>query len=334
MNCAKDPKETAVTTGRLAVGVDLGGTKVRAAVVDPSGDLRASAKERVDQDRRPAAVVETIVACIERVLAEAGSSIPELAGIGVGVAAQMRGESGVVAVAPNLGWREVAFGDMLSSRLGRQVRVINDLDAIAWGETCFGAARGHKNCLVVYCGTGVGGGFVLGGRPYHGSSGVAGEIGHVKVRPEEGGSPCGCGQRGCLEAYLGGKNLSERLRAEAQADWPELMAEAGGDVQAIHPGLVEHLAKRGDERALALWDELAAMLADVLANAVTLLNLSALVLGGTVLYGCPSLHERVRQAIAARVLAVSAEALSVLDDQLGDRAGILGAAVLQWEASE
>lgn len=314
-------------SGDLAVGIDLGGTHVRAAVVDTAGGIRAQARDRVDADRSPASVVERLVGVVHLALQSAGLQIDRLAGVGVGVAGQLRGDSGVVARGPNLGWREVPLGEMLTGRLGRPVRVVNDVDAIAWGEVCHGAARGLRDVLVVFCGTGVGGGLVLAGRPYHGASGAAGEIGHVKVRPEDGAA-CGCGQRGCLEAYLGGKNLSERLHAEALGDWPRLLELTGGDPAAIHPGLVERLFEQGDPRAAILWQELALMFGDVLANAVSLLNLSAVVLGGTVLTGCPGLHRLARERLALRVPTVAGEVLQILADQLGDRAGMIGAAAL------
>lgn len=316
-------------SGLLAAGVDLGGTNVRAAVVDPTGQILGQSRARIDSDLSPEAVVRETAALVREVATQAGTSVEELRAVGVGAAAQMRGTSGVVALAPNLGWRDVPFGPLLAEALGRPVQVVNDLDAIAWGEACFGAARGHQQVLVVFLGTGVGGGLVLGGRPYHGASGVAGEIGHVKVRPA-GGLLCGCGSRGCLEAYLGGRNLSARLRAEAPS-WPALSELVAGRLETLHPGHLEQLCVRGDERAQALVAELGELLGTALANAATLLNLSVLVLGGTVLKGNPGLERAMRATLRERVLEVSREALLVVQDELGERAGVLGAAALCFQ---
>ncbi len=311
---------------QAAVGVDLGGTHARAAVVTAEGRILTQARARVADDRRPEAVVARIVEVVQEALAQAGLGLEETHGLGVGVAGQVRGASGVVANGPNLGWREVPLADLLEQALGTRPRVVNDLDAIAWGEVRHGAAKGHEEVLVVYAGTGVGGAFVIAGQPHHGANGVAGEIGHVKVRGPEGAA-CGCGGRGCLEAYLGGKNLSEGLRREALT-WPDLMEAAGGQLDGLHPGVVEALFVRGDARALAMWRELGEMFGDVLAHAVTLCNPSLLVLGGTVAEGCPELMRLTRERLSQRASSVSLEALSVVAAQLGDDAGVVGAASL------
>jgi glucokinase len=214
----------------------------------------------------------------------------------------------------------------MSDKLCCPVRIVNDLNAIAWGEATCGAAKGYNCVLVVYVGTGIGAGLILDGKLYTGSSGIAAEIGHVKVC-EENGAPCGCGGRGCLEAYVGGGNLSARLRTEAPS-WPALSKEAGGRLDAIHPGLVEVLFQRKDERAKHLWKDLGTKLGLVLANAVTLINPGALVLGGTVLDGCPSLRKYTEQVLENRAMPGSWKSLVVLSAKLGDNAGIIGAAML------
>ena len=301
---------------------------MRVVALDASGRIVARSRQVLGPDLSLDAVCEKLMSISEEVLEQLGRTWADMASVGIGVAAQVRGDSGILANAPNLGWRDVALGEVLERKTGVAVRVVNDLDAIAWAERLFGAAQGHDDVLVVFCGTGVGGGLVLGRRPYHGSTGVACEIGHVKVRDEDG-EPCGCGARGCLEAYLGGKNLTRRLTRMAASDWQALATLSGGRDDSIHPGLLEVLAGQGDARAIALMDELGDMLGDVLANAVTLLNVSALVIGGTVLKGCPSIRRRAERRLLSRVLGVSSENLLVLDDQLGDWAGAMGAGALQ-----
>jgi glucokinase len=290
-------------------------------IVDSSGKVRAQVRRRVE-DPAPGPVVELISAGIREVLDQASLDLDSTAGVGVGAAAQLRGSTGVVAVSPNLGWREVPLGEMLAAALGRPVQVVNDVEAITWGEVCFGSARGHRNALGVFVGTGVGGGLVLDGRLIRGAGGVAVEIGHVKVR-SEAGEPCGCGGRGCLEAYLGGANLTRRLKAQADSDWPALKAK-----EPIHPGVVEELAGESDPRAIELFRELSRDFGGVLASAVTLLNPSALILDGTVMQGCPTLRRWSLEVMEAQALGVALEALSVLSGELGDQAGVIGAASL------
>jgi glucokinase len=304
-----------------ALGVDLGGTNVRVGIVDSDGQVQVQARHRVE-DPAPEPVLALISAGIREVLEKASLGLDGVSGVCVGAAAQLRGDSGVVAVSPNLGWREVPLGEMLAEALGRPVRVVNDVEAITWGEVCFGSARGHKNALGVYVGTGVGGGLVMGGRLIRGASGVAVEIGHVKVRPE-GGETCGCGGSGCLEAYLGGANLTRRLQAEADSDWPALKAK-----KPIHPGVIEELVADSDPRAIDLFRELSRDFGSVLAGAVTLLNPSALILDGTVMQGCPTLRRWSLEVMEAQALGVALQALSVFSGALGDQAGVIGAASL------
>lgn len=304
-----------------AIGVDLGGTNVRVGIVDSSGRVQAQVRKRVG-DPAPGAVVALVSTGVREALKQASLEINDVSGVGVGAAAQLRGDSGVVAVSPNLGWREVPLGDLLAAALGRSVLVVNDVEAITWGEVCFGSAREHKNALGVYVGTGVGGGLVMDGRLIRGASGVAVEIGHVKVR-SEGGAPCGCGGSGCLEAYLGGANLTRRLEEQAEQGWTALKAKA-----PIHPGVVEGLVAGSDPRAIELFRKLSRDLGGVLASAVTLLNPSALILDGTVMQGCPTLRRWSLEVMEAQTLKVALQALSVFSGELGDQAGVIGAAAL------
>lgn len=307
----------------LSAGVDLGGSNLRAVVLDPAGAVRASLARPLERPATPELAAAQVARLVDACAAAAGIPTRELAAVGVGLAAQLGAQPGRVLVAPNLGWRDVAFGALLEGELGRPAVLLNDVDAIALAESRCGAAAGKKDVLVVFVGTGVGGGLVLGGRLYRGSSGVAAEIGHVKVRAD--GRPCGCGQRGCLEAYLGGANLSAWLEEMVAEGWPALEKQAHRE-GTMHPGLVERLAARGDGRARELWRQLADMFGTVLANAVTLLNPAALVLGGTVLDNCPGLHRLTVQVLRERALAVSSGALEVFAARLGPQAGSIGAA--------
>ncbi|MFL5321536.1 MAG: ROK family protein, partial [Myxococcaceae bacterium] len=182
----------------LSLGIDLGGTFARAAVVEASGRLVSAAKTAL-QNRSPEGVVATIHAAAVEAMKAAGN--PAVSACGVGVAGQLEGDHGVIAVAPNLGWRNVPFGKLLSDSLGRPVRLINDLRAAAWGEFVAGAGQGCSDMLVVFVGSGVGSAIISGGRLVVGASNVAGEFGHVKVVTR--GRSCGCGEQGCLEAYAG-----------------------------------------------------------------------------------------------------------------------------------
>jgi glucokinase len=318
----------------LALGVDLGGTNARAAVVDrESGEIVASHKEPL-RDRAPDAVVTTLAHVVHEA-ADAAGITPAAAGrIGVGVAGQVVGHSGLVTNAPNLGWRDVPFGGLVEKALGIPVRVANDLSVAAWGEKRFGAARGIDDVALVFVGSGVGSGLILAGRLHEGAQGVAGELGHTKVRPPRPDAPpprrCGCGQLGCLEAYTSGVNVAARVREEIAAGAATRILElVGGDLVRVTASVVEDAAVAGDAYAVALWDEVSRLLGTSIANLVTLLNPARLILGGGVILGAPRLAELTLRRFEENVSRSATRGLSVERAWLGDDAGVIGAAVLE-----
>jgi glucokinase len=289
------------------IGIDLGGTNLRAAKLDGTMITEAR-RELIGEPRDPATVVERVARVVED-LAPDGP-------VGVGIAAMLSDRKGTVANSPHLRWRGVPFGELLAARLGARYRVVvtNDVNAVIWGEAVAGAARGCGDVLGVYVGTGIGGGVIANGRLVEGTTNCAGEIGHTKVRWDAQAAPCECGQRGCIEAYLGGAYLLKRIRAETG--------------RADTPGDVDRAAAAGDAWALGLWQELAPLLAVTLGNAVCVLNPARLVLGGGVLSRCPTLYRLVTEAMAETTNGPSWGPLSVVLAELGDDAGLVGAAHL------
>jgi glucokinase len=305
----------------LAVGVDLGGTNVRAALIDTSdGRLLTETKAPV-ADKGPEAVAELVEGVVKKVDPE-----ERRAGVGIGFAGMLRGWTGVVVNAPNFGWREVDFRKLLRARVGDRTELYNDLNAIAFGEAMYGGAKGFREVLCVYVGTGVGSGIVADGKLYIGANHLAGEFGHVKVVP--GGRLCGCGQHGCLEAYASGRNIQARAREELAAGAKSLAVELAGGIEHVHAGFLDEAARKGDDYADRLWSEIAGYLGVQLGNAVTILNPSRLVMGGGVWQGAPELKRRTLAVFDANINRPSTEAFALTDTVLGDNAGVLGAAAL------
>lgn len=302
-----------------AIGVDLGGTNLRVALVEVDGGAARilDQRRRQLQDRSPEAVA-LAVGELSRELDAAGA-----APVGIGAAAMLHGTEGIVANAPNLGWRDVAFGPLVAKELGRPVWLENDLSAITWGEHRFGAARAFDDVVCVFIGTGVGGGAVLRGELYRGAGNASLEIGHLKVHA--GGRPCGCGQRGCLEAYAGGRALAALAQEAPEPLWLEI---AGGEAGALHGGHLDEAARRGEARARELVGRAGAFLGHALAAAVTLFNPDCLLLGGTVWQGCPFLREETTQTLEELLPAVAARWMQRVEATLQDDAGVLGAADL------
>jgi glucokinase len=317
----------------LALGVDLGGTNARAAVVDAAtGAIVAAHKARLD-DRSPEAVAGTIAEAVGLASAAAGCGPGAFGRAGVGVAGQVLGAQGVVLNAPNLGWRDVRFGELLERALGFPVRLANDLAVAAWGERRFGAARGVDDAVLVFVGSGVGSGLILGGHIHGGARGIAGEFGHVKVIPPRrttAARRCGCGQVGCLEAYTSGMNVAARVREELAAGAVTRVRElAGGDLSRVSAGLVDAAFGEGDAYARELWAEVGELLGTAIANLATLLNPARVILGGGVLLGARHLAEIVREELDRRVLVAARQGLVVEWAGLGDDAGVIGAALLE-----
>jgi glucokinase len=304
---------------RLAVGVDLGGTNARAALVDGTGRILAQVKRKLP-DRNPAVVADILGEAIAEAQGERGA-LP----VGVGVAGQILADSGVVTLGPNLGWHDVPLASMLLQRVGRPVFVLNDLQVAALGELGAGAAKGERDVVLVFVGSGVGSGLILGGRLYTGSMGVAGEFGHT--RSVLHGRRCGCGELGCLEAYVGGRNLIERIKEQLAAGTPSRL-QAGGTATDV-----EREALTGDALAIELFEEMIVLLAVAIGNLATILNPSTIVLGGGVFLNGPQLRQRVAQGVLEQAARVSRVGLKIVDAELGDDAGVVGAGLYALERS-
>lgn len=315
---------------RLALGVDLGGTNARVALLDVATGALVAARREPLTDRAPEATARLITALVREVAKVAGVDAASLGTAGVGVAGQCLGRTGIVVNAPNLGWRSVAFGGMLAGALGLPVRVANDLSAAAVGEHAFGAARGVGDALVVFAGSGVGAGLILAGRLYEGAYGVAAELGHVKVRPpgSQKERRCGCGEWSCLEAYAGGMNLAARLREDVNAGLADRVKAHAGDGANVSATAVEAAYAEGDLYARELWGGLGDLLGTAIANATTLLNPARVVLGGGVLAGCPNLSRIVRAHVMDKTARAARAGVEVVPAELGDDAGLVGAALL------
>ncbi|HEV7555304.1 MAG TPA: ROK family protein [Kofleriaceae bacterium] len=308
----------------IAIGVDLGGSNLRAAAFEGDNQI-AHHREAVGHDREPQVIVERVASVIEKLAVDAEAPIAA----GIGIAAMLCDREGTVANSPHLRWRDVPFGALLRARLGDRfaVSIYNDVNAVTWGETMAGAARGHRDVLAVYVGTGIGGGLVCDGRLVEGARNCAGEIGHVKVAWGDNAAPCMCGSRGCIEAYAGGSYVQRRIERELSGK-ARSRATFFARAEPVNPSHVDQAAADGDDWALELWTELASLLAIAIGNALAITNPSCLVLGGGMLSRTPLLYELTVTALAVAAPAASLDHLVIEPAELGDDAGLVGAAKL------
>ena len=307
----------------LTCGIDIGGTKIAAAVVDEEGTILE--RRRVDS---PAEDPDAIEDLIVELVADLGER-HEIAAVGIGAAGYVDSARAVVMFAPNVAWRDADLRARIEGRTGLDVVVENDANAAAWGEFIVGAGRDADDLLLVTVGTGVGGGIVASGALYRGAFGVAAEIGHLRVVPD--GELCGCGNRGCLEQYASGRALVRRTHEEA-ADDPAaaaLLERAGGRVEDITGAMVTAAAQEHDPFAIARLAELGRWLGEGIASLCTVLDPSVVVVGGGVSDAGELLLDPARKAFEAQMVGKGHRPMvSIVPARLGNDAGVIGAADL------
>jgi glucokinase len=314
----------------LAAGVDLGGTKVQGVVVDQDGGRVGEARGRTPTEGGPAAVVAEIATVVKAAARDAKMSARKLAGVGIGTPGLVDPATGQVSGAANLpGFEEpVPLEALVADALGAEVRVGNDVSVATVAEHRLGAGRGFNDLLVVFAGSGAGGGLVLGGRLWSGTHGGAGEIGHMVV--VEDGDVCSCGRRGCMEAYAGRNAMERKARAAAAAGRPtELLAiqERQGRPR-MTSGVWKAALDAGDPLAHELIERAVQALATAIASAVNLVDVQAVLIGG-------GLGDKLGEPFVRRIetamiphLFLRPSPLRVLPGALGDYAGATGAALL------
>jgi glucokinase len=308
---------------RLAIGIDVGGTKVSGGVVTADGEL-------LDRTRLPTPTSDDeheLVAAIDKVVEALLASHPSVEAIGAGCAGLVEWPSGCIRFASNNVYRNLPLRRHLVKKANLPTVVDNDANVAVWAEANFGAAIGMKHVAMLTVGTGIGGGLYLHGDIYRGSAGLAGEVGHLIVSPE--GDPCACGNRGCLEALASGAALGRGGRSSARANPTGRLATLAGGPDLVTGETVYQAARRGDEIALALFDRLGFWLGLGMASIVTLLDLDALVIGGGLVETGDLLLVPARASLERHVYGRGHRVLpALLPAKLGSDAGIVGAATL------
>ncbi len=309
----------------LTIGVDVGGTKVLAGVVDGTGQVLAQARRAT-----PADDTAKTLRMIAEVVIELAQAHPVRA-VGIGAAGWIDAARSTVQFAPNLAWRNEPLRDDIAAQVDLPVIVENDANAAAWAEFEFGAGADASDTMVLFTvGTGIGGGIILGGELLRGAHGIAGELGHTVSVPD--GHPCGCGRLGCLEQYASGNAMVRFARHTATHDPASarvLLDLAAGDPAAITGVMVTTAAREGDAAALSAFDQIGTWLGSAMADVVQVLDPQVIVIGGGVSEAGNVLLDPVRtgyaKALKQRGRLPVAEVRGAL---LGNLAGVVGAADL------
>jgi len=313
---------------KSVIGFDLGGTKMMAGLVDGDFKVLAREKRKTRGKNGREDTFTRMVGLIESLIENNAGAPSEIAGIGIGSPGPLDPSTGVIGNTPNLGWNNFPLREKMETRFGVPVAVGNDVDMGTCGEFHFGAARGGRHLLGVFPGTGIGGGLIIDGRLHLGASGSAAEIGHVVVDPA--GPRCGCGRKGCLEAFasrlaIAGQCAVLAMRGHA----PALVKEAGYDPRDYRSKALSRAIAGGDERVEEVVREAARRIGRVIAGMVNVISPDTIILGGGLVEAMPDIFlEEAEEMIAEFTLPEIAGHVRVVAAELGDDAVMMGAARL------
>jgi glucokinase len=315
-----------ITDQKPVLAVDLGGTKIIAAVVLPNGKIISRNYCLTMADKGPRAVSDRIMSAVNRAIAQAELKTSELIGMGIAAAGILDTNRGIVTTSPNLpNWHNVPLLDILADKSGVVTYIINDANAAALGEHRFGAGVGFDNIIYLTVSTGIGGGIIIDGELYSGTNGCAGEVGHMTI--EADGPQCHCGNYGCLEALASGwavaKAAITRINNGEKSSIIELV---DGMLENITAETVAVAARRDDRLAADIVSEAARYLGIGLANLVNIFNPELIVIGGGLSRMGDLLLKPARELLKERAFQLPADTVRVVRSRLGSNAGIIGAA--------
>ena len=305
----------------LTIGMDLGGTNIKAGLVSVEGKILEE-KEVATEVRDGVDHVLNRMAGVIRDLAKTANRA-RVKGAGIGLAGQINIKRGIYHSGPNFpGWSNVPVALELEKRGGVPVVIDNDANLAALGEYAFGAGRGITEMLLLTLGTGVGGGLILNGQLYHGASDLAGEVGHASIDPD--GPVCACGRKGCLEAFVGTKGILLRLKQKMDGGAESVLRKKV--FESIVPKDIAMAAEQGDRIAIEVLHETGDILGFGLANFADILNIERIVIGGGVANAGDLILQPAREAFRREALKVVADACTIVKAELGNTAGLVGAA--------
>ena len=308
------------------IGIDVGGTNVKIALVDNKGKIIYSNSIPTRAEMGYEYTINNMKEAITELIKETKSDPKNIESIGFGFPGQIDYQKGIVRLAPNIpGWVNVPIAEIMEKEFGIPTRVDNDVRCAALGELNYGAGQGCDNLICITVGTGIGSGLVINGKLVRGASNAAGEIGHIKL-DMNGGPLCGCGDRGCLEAFASGPSIvalaEEYIKGGKSTKYREL---ANPD---ITPYIVSEAAKQGDPVAKRIFTIVGEYIGIGLASVVNLLNPEKIIIGGGVAAAGDLLLTPIKESLIKRAMPIAGSAVEIVPAQLGNSAGVIGASLL------
>ena len=316
------------------VGCDLGGTNIKAGIVDiKHGNVLVSNSTPTDSRQGPEAVMKRMADLISGLIEDSSIQKGEIGGLGISAPGVVDLETNTTKLLINLygGWRDIPVGERLHSYLGLEVSMLNDVRAITFGEWAFGAGKGVDSMACFAIGTGVGGGLVVNNQLVLGFGGTAGELGHQTV--DLNGPICGCGNHGCIEVFSSGPAIvAEAARGVCQGWATKIVDLIDNDLNKLTPKIVAKAAEMGDEFALYVWERAGHYLGIGVANILTCVGVKKVVIGGGVGQAGDLLLDPIRREVKKRVFLMPVDEVEILNTSLGTDAGLLGMAA--WSAQK
>ncbi len=310
---------------KLVLGVDVGGTKIAAAVITGEGKVISRDYSPTSAQAGPQVVIDNILATIDRAISSSNVGLSQLCGIGIAAAGIIDSENGKVIFSPNLpGWHEVPLGDAVQQRFNVSTYLGNDASLAALGEWRFGVKKQVTNLIYITVSTGIGGGIICNGKLYTGVLGAAGEIGHMTI--DVNGPRCNCGNVGCWETLASGTALArEAVRQINEGAKTAITSLVSGDLTKVDAKVVFEAAKQGDKLANQLIARLGYYLGVGLTNLVNIFNPELILIGGGVAKMGDLLLEPAIKVVKQRAFTTSATSVQIKPALLGDDSSILGA---------
>ena len=309
------------------IGLDVGGTTFKAGVVTEDGRIVHKDAMPTGIERPYQEIIADMAALCKKVAADAGIEMSEIQSIGVGVPGLFDNKTGMIPFCTNLGWHDIPFVAEMKKHLDTPVYGDNDATVAGLAESVAGVSAGIKDSVFLTLGTGVGGGIIIDGKPYSGAHGCGSEIGHMMIKM--GGELCTCGNYGCFERYASATAIIREAR-KAIVEYPEssMLAACGGDPEKLNAKIVIDAARAGDEAAKAVFGGYVQALAVGIINIINMLDPEVIVLGGGVSAAGEFLLNAVREAVKPMVFFKTMPYARIELAQLGNDAGIIGAAML------
>ncbi len=309
------------------IGIDVGGTNVKIALVDSDGKIGYSNTIPTRAEMGYEYTINNMKQAIRDLLAETKLSAKDIEGIGFGLPGQVDFKSGIVRLITNIpGWVEIPLAKMIEDEFHIPTRIDNDVRCAALGELNFGAGKGCENLICITVGTGIGSGLIINGKLVRGASNAAGEIGHIKLQMHDG-PICGCGDTGCLEAFASGPSIvamaEEYIMGGKSTKYREMAN--GND---ITPFIVAEAAKAGDPVARRIFTRMGEYIGIGMASVVNLLNPEKIIVGGGVADAGDILMTPLKETLKKRAMKIAGETVEVVPAQLGNTAGVIGASLL------